>query len=204
MSVWLRSVLKAAAFWLATLLVSPGLLSYWVRSLVMGRDRALEGSSQTLSLVPGVIGQFVRRAFYTRVLESFHPSVTVEFGTLFSKSGSRLGENVYVGPNCHIGLVNIERDVLLGPAVQIPSGRQTHGTGDLDIPIREQPGTSVMVTVGAGSWVGGAAVIMADVGRDTVVGAGSVVTRPLPDAVVAVGSPARTVRSRLGPPEAAV
>jgi acetyltransferase-like isoleucine patch superfamily enzyme len=37
---------------------------------------------------------------------------------------------------------------------------------------------------------------MADVGRDTIVGAGAVVTRPLPDRVVANGVPARVVGDR--------
>jgi acetyltransferase-like isoleucine patch superfamily enzyme len=37
---------------------------------------------------------------------------------------------------------------------------------------------------------------MADVGRDTIVGAGAVVTKPLPDEVIAAGVPARVIRSR--------
>jgi acetyltransferase-like isoleucine patch superfamily enzyme len=52
------------------------------------------------------------------------------------------------------------------------------------------------VRIGTGCWIGSAAVVMADVGRNTVVGAGAVVTRPLPDWVVAVGAPARPVRER--------
>lgn len=50
--------------------------------------------------------------------------------------------------------------------------------------------------IGEGSWVGEAAVLAADVGRQTVVGAGAVVTRPLPDRVIAVGVPARVARRR--------
>lgn len=49
---------------------------------------------------------------------------------------------------------------------------------------------------GTRAWVGSAAVVMADVDRDTVVCAGAVVTKPLPDAVVAAGVPARVLRSR--------
>ena len=37
---------------------------------------------------------------------------------------------------------------------------------------------------------------MADVGRDTIVGAGAVVTKPLPDRVIAAGVPARVLRGR--------
>jgi acetyltransferase-like isoleucine patch superfamily enzyme len=44
--------------------------------------------------------------------------------------------------------------------------------------------------------VGSAAVVLADVGAGTVVGAGSVVTKPLPPMVVAAGVPARVIRPR--------
>jgi acetyltransferase-like isoleucine patch superfamily enzyme len=53
-----------------------------------------------------------------------------------------------------------------------------------------------MVRVGSGSWIGSGAVILADVGRNCVVGAGAVVTKALPDDVVAVGVPARVIRVR--------
>lgn len=162
----------------------------------MGRDRALEGSSQTLSLVPGVIGQYLRRAFYARVLARCHSSVTIEFGTLFSKADAELDEQVYIGPRCHIGLVHLERDVLIGPAVQIPSGARTHGTSDASLPIRNQAGVRARVRIGAGSWVGAGAVVLADVGRDCVIGAGSVVTEVIPDRVLAAGVPARVIRQR--------
>jgi acetyltransferase-like isoleucine patch superfamily enzyme len=39
---------------------------------------------------------------------------------------------------------------------------------------------------------------MADVGRDAVVAAGAVVTKPIPPAVVAVGVPAKVIRTRDG------
>jgi acetyltransferase-like isoleucine patch superfamily enzyme len=68
----------------------------------------------------------------------------------------------------------------------------------VDVPIREQPGTWVRVTVGRDSWVGDRAVVLADVGKHCVIGAGSVVTKPVPDYAVAVGSPARVVRYRDG------
>jgi acetyltransferase-like isoleucine patch superfamily enzyme len=66
--------------------------------------------------------------------------------------------------------------------------------------VREQPGVWPRVTVGRDSWVGDRAVVMADVGRHCVVGAGSVVTKPLPDYAVAVGVPAKVVRYRDGRP----
>jgi len=50
------------------------------------------------------------------------------------------------------------------------------------------------VAIGADCWIGAAAVIMADIGEGTTIGAGSVVTKPIPAGVVAVGSPARVIR----------
>lgn len=189
-------VVKRLACCLAAAAVLPLLASFRLRAALLGRDRALEGSSQAISLVPGVLGQYLRRAFYGRALAHCHPSVTIEFGVLFSKAGARLDENVYVGPRCHLGLVHLERDVLLGPGVHVPSGRSTHGTEGAERPIREQDVRYERVSIGAGSWIGSGAVVMADVGRDTVVGAGSVVVRAVPDRVVAVGNPSRTVRAR--------
>jgi len=192
----IREWAKALARGVAAVLVAPELLSFWLRARLLGRDQALQGSSQLLALVPGLLGQYLRRAFYTRTLRYCHPSVTIEAGAFLTKADARLEANVYVGPRCQLGLVHIECDVLLAAGVHVPSGGQTHGIADPTAPIREQPGKPRVVRIGAGSWVGSAAVVMADVGRNTVVGAGAVVTRPLPDWVVAVGAPARVVRER--------
>ena len=192
----MKAVFKRIAFFGATIAVAPALLSYVIRAAIVGKDRALHGSSQALSLVPGILGQYIRRAFFVRVLAACDPSVTIEFGTLLSRAGARLGAHVYVGPHCHLGLVDLERDVLLASGVHVPSGAATHGSEMLDRPIREQAGTLRTVRIGAGSWIGSGAVVMADVGCDTIVAAGAVVTQALPDRVVAAGVPARVVRER--------
>jgi hypothetical protein len=76
------------------------------------------------------------------VLVECHPSARIEFGVLFSKAGARIEENVYVGPRCCLGLVHLERDVLIAPGVQIPRGNRIHDIAEIDRPIREQrPGT---------------------------------------------------------------
>jgi acetyltransferase-like isoleucine patch superfamily enzyme len=190
----MREFVKAAARAAATIVILPQLASFKVRAALMGGNRALVGSSQLLSLVPGLPGQYLRRAFLARVLSGgCAPSAAIEFGTLFSQVGSRIDERVYVGPRCHLGHVHLERDVLLAAGVHVPSGPHTHGT-DLSMPIHDQPGALRIVRIGAGSWIGSNAVIMADVGCNTIVGAGAVVTQPLPDRVLAAGVPARIVR----------
>jgi acetyltransferase-like isoleucine patch superfamily enzyme len=196
----LKRTAKAAARFAALLGVSPVLASYWLNAALLGRGRALESRSQLLSLWPGLTGQYLRRAFLQQVLARCHPSATVEFGTFFSQPGALLDENVYVGPRCILGLVHLQRDVLLAANVQIPSGGKTHYFDDPTKPIREQGGERKMVTVGAGAWIGSGAIILADVGKGTVVAAGSVVTKPLPDNVIAAGVPAKVIRNRFEPP----
>ncbi|NNE42692.1 MAG: acyltransferase, partial [Gemmatimonadetes bacterium] len=52
------------------------------------------------------------------------------------------------------------------------------------------------VTIGADTWIGNRTVVMASVGEQCVIGAGSVVNKPLEPRSVAVGSPARPVGTR--------
>src|SRR5262249_62393479 len=110
---------------------------------------------------------------------------------------------VYVGPRCGLGLVHLEKDVLLAAGVQIPSGGKTHYFDDPERPIREQGGERTVVTVGAGAWIGTGAIVLADVGKGTVVAAGAVVTKPRPDNVIAAGGPAKAVRHRFEQPQPA-
>lgn len=192
----MREWLKAACRAVATAAILPQLASFRLRAALMGENRALIGSSQLLSLVPGLPGQYLRRAFLARVLRGgCASSAAIEFGTLFSQIDARIDEQVYIGPRCHLGHVHLERDVLLAAGVHVPSGPHTHGT-DLSSSIHDQPGALRVVRIGAGSWIGSNAVVLADVGRNTIVGAGAVVTRPLPDRVIAAGVPARVVRRR--------
>lgn len=192
----LRAVIKALARGAALVLVTPLLCAFWLGARVVGRHRALLSSTQTLAWLPGITGQYLRRAFLRCVLEECHVTATVEFGTLFSHGGARLGARAYVGPYCQIGLAHIRDGAMLASGVQVPSGRYTHGIQEVARPMRDQPSQAVIVTIGANSWIGASAVVMADVGRDTVIGAGAVVTREIPDRVVACGVPARVLRHR--------
>jgi len=169
---------------------------YYLMSQVVGRDSALEGISQMMSLLPGRCGNLLRVAFYVRVLERCESTVTICFGTILSKVGARFGSHAYIGPYCQLGLVTIGCDTLLGPGVQIPSGPNTHSFDRLDIPIRMQSGASQRVTIGDDCWLGANSVVMADIGNQSILGAGSVVTKPLPERTISAGVPARVIKTR--------
>jgi virginiamycin A acetyltransferase len=195
-----RDVLKLFAHWVAVLVVSPSLISWHARSLVMGPDRAIEGSTQFWAIVPGLIGQYLRRAFLCHTLSFCARTATIEFGTLFSSASASIGERAYIGPRCHLGWAVIEADVLVAAGVHIPSGARTHGMDDPSVTIRDQPSSKSPVRIGAGAWIGSAAVVMADVGKGAVVGAGAVVTKAIADRVIAGGVPARVLRERAAGP----
>lgn len=193
-----KDLAKRVARALAAVAMTPSVVSFRLRARVMGTDRALEGSTQLLALVPGLPGQYLRRAFLMRALAACHETAAIEFGTIFSRAGARIDEHAYIGPRCHIGLAHVGRGALVAAGVHVPSGAHIHGSDDPSRSIREQPGVAHLVRIGAGAWIGSAAVVMADVGRDAIVGAGAVVTRPVPDAMIAAGVPARIVRARIG------
>ncbi len=193
----LKQLIKSTLRGLAIIAISPLLLSHWLLSRSTDTDRSLESHSQLLSLFPGLSGNYLRVAFYRFALEHCEPTATICFGTLFSKTGARVGKNVYIGPRCMLGLVTLKDDVLLGPSVQIPSGPMTHGFERMDIPMRLQQGTKKRITVATDSWIGTQSIVLADIGDHTVIGAGSVVTKVVSSAVIAAGNPAKPIRRRV-------
>lgn len=194
----MKGLLKTTAAVIATVLVMPAIISYWLGSLLLGWEQAFPGWSQGVSLLPGLCGVYLRRAFYRMVLARCESGSVISFGVIFSHRTAQVGLNVYIGPFGCLGDVTLEDDVLVGSHVSITNGNRQHGIKRLDIPVREQPGVWPRVTIGRDSWIGDRAVIMADVGQHCVVGAGSVVTRPVPDYAIVVGTPAKIVGWRKG------
>jgi acetyltransferase-like isoleucine patch superfamily enzyme len=195
----MRAALKSLANGAALLLALPWYLVFRCNGFLLGRAKAFAGCSQALSLIPGLPGVYVRRAFYRLVLPRCGPDACLSFGTVFSHPSAEIGARVYVGLYCCLGDVTLGDDALLGSNVSVINGGEQHGTTRLDVPIREQPGKWPRISVGRDSWIGDRAVVMADVGNHCVIGAGSVVTAPVPDYGIAVGVPARVIRYRNTP-----
>ena len=107
-----------------------------------------------------------------------------------------LGAGVFVNMNCvflDCAAITLGAQTQLGPAVQLYTA-----THPLDAAARVAgPELARPISIGARVWIGGGTIVLPGVtiGDDTVVGAGSVVTRDLPPGVVAVGNPCRVVRS---------
>jgi acetyltransferase-like isoleucine patch superfamily enzyme len=197
----MKQYLKETLDMIATVAVTPAFLVYRLGVAALGPEKAFPGWSHFLSLFPGLTGSYLRRAFYRLTLSHCASDVCLTFGTIFAHPEVEIGSGVYVGAYCCLGQITLEDDVILGSHVSIMSGARQHGIDRLDIPIRRQPGTVDRVKVGRDSWIGERAVVMADVGRHCVIGAGAVVTRPIPDFAIAVGVPAKVIGYRQGYPE---
>jgi len=195
----LKPFMKILADLLARLIVAPAALGYRFAAMLAGREQAFAGWVQFFCLVPGMVGVYLRRGFYRWVLPRCGKDAHIGFGTIFSHPTVMIGERVYIGAFCCLGDITLEDDVLLGSHVSIANGGRQHGFDRLDVPIREQPGVWPRITIGEDTWIGDRAVILADVGKHCVVGAGAVVTKPIPDYAIAVGNPARVIRYRNQP-----
>ncbi len=194
-----RSIAKMAALAAVKGAVSPLIAAYKIELALWPasrRDLVIQTWSQVLSALPGLSGQFVRRAFYSAALEECHAESCVQWGTVFSSSEVRIARGVYIGARCMVGRATLEEHVTIGSNVDILSGKNQHGFDDPDVPVQDQPGRYERVRVGTNTWIGNGAIVMADVGARCVVAAGSVVSRDIPDDVIVGGNPARILKRR--------
>ena len=106
-----------------------------------------------------------------------------------------LGLNVYFNFNCivlDVAPVRIGDNVLFGPAVQVYTA-----THPLDAALRRSGIESGKpIVIGDDAWIGGGAILNPGItiGARSVIGAGSVVTKDIPEDVFAAGNPCKVIR----------
>ncbi|MBN1844586.1 MAG: acyltransferase [Sedimentisphaerales bacterium] len=125
---------------------------------------------------------------------SVHESVWLRWPQFLS-----LGRNVSIHPLCYLdaqGCITIGNDVSIAHNVSVLSFE--HDIGDLNVPIKDAPCLPRPVVIEDDVWIGAGARILGGVriGTGSVIGAGAVVTRDVPAYSLAVGVPARPIRSR--------
>jgi maltose O-acetyltransferase len=152
-------------------------------------------------------------------LSSLDPTATQEQHEIFTELLGAIGEDTHIRPPFYcdygshttvgartfanfglvaldVAAITIGDDVQIGPNVQLLTATHPLEPG----PRRATWESAEPITIGDNVWLGGGVIVCpgVSIGADTVVGAGSVVTRDLPAGVVAVGSPARVVRTLRG------
>lgn len=177
--------------------VFPLFVFYCILGGIGNKERLFWSFSQLFSLIPGVSGNYLRKSFYRLTMSRCSKDCAILFGTIFSQTDTEIGRGVYIGPNCNIGRCRIEDHCTLGSNVHIMSGKRQHKFDDLDTPIQEQGGVFKKVIIGEDAWIGNCAVVMANVGKKCIVGAGSVVTKDVVDYSIVAGNPARMIKKRI-------
>ncbi len=113
-----------------------------------------------------------------------------------------VGDNVYIGQNSYLdGDISIGNNVMLASYVSIVGGDHRYDVPG--VPIRDTGREHWKPThIEEDVWIGHGTIIMngVSIGKGSVVGAGSIVTKDIPANSIAFGSPAKVVRHRLPEP----
>jgi acetyltransferase-like isoleucine patch superfamily enzyme len=130
---------------------------------------------------------------------------------IHSTASLRCGYNIYLGKNSRISphacvwasensKIVFGDNVMMGPGVKIFSSNYT--TTDTEVPMIFQPFIEKDIIIGNDVWLGSNSIVVAGVkiGDGTIIGAGSVVTKDIPEYTIAAGIPAKPVKSRKGNP----
>lgn len=192
----MKSIIKLCLRLFFILLSFPLIIAFKVLILISSKDHTLAGFSQLLSLFPGKTGSYLRAAFYRYTLTQCDQDVVIGFGVLLSQQDTEIQSGSYIGPQSNLGRCKIEKNCLLGSAVHILSGKGQHNFDDLESPLREQGGVFTKVVIGEDTWIGNGSLVMANIGKKCIVGAGSVVINDVPDYSIVAGNPAKIIKSR--------
>jgi acetyltransferase-like isoleucine patch superfamily enzyme len=160
------------------------------------RIARFQHASEFVSVIPFVLGTVTRRVFYERTLKHCGRDFVVRHGAAFVYPDASVGDDVFIGRQSNIGLVDIGSGVLISSGVSLLSGRYHHSQGESLDSTNSGSGRVTRISIGDRSWIGAGAVVMADIGSDSIVGAGSVVVHAVPSGATVAGNPARQVRPR--------
>lgn len=152
--------------------------------------------SQIFSLVPGIPGILFRRYWYCRTIKSCGSDIFIDFGALIDNPEVIIGKSVRIGQSNIISRAIIGDNVLFSANVSVLSGKNQHSYSLSNVHINKQCGIIRTIKIDNDVWLGNGCIIMSNVGEGSVVGAGSVVVKDIPPFSVAVGNPAKVIKSR--------
>jgi maltose O-acetyltransferase len=110
---------------------------------------------------------------------------------------TKIGDNSGIGVNCRVTRAIIGKNVMIGPEVVFVA--RNHNFSEPNQPLQNQGYNEFKtIEVGDNVWIGTRVIVLPGrtIGKDAVIGAGSVVTKDVPDYAVVAGNPARIIRFR--------
>jgi virginiamycin A acetyltransferase len=191
----MRKFVKRALAVLAAICILPLIILTRLETIIFGKkaNRFYIACVELLSLVPSIIGNYLRKAFYWTVCQDVSPDAHFLFGCMLAHRENIIRAGVVIGAHTYIGFADIGENVMFGARVSIISGKYQHGRPSE----RAQGGTiteeNVVIVIGANTWIGQDVSILANIGTNCTVAAGSVVFKDVPDNTTVMGNPARKV-----------
>jgi virginiamycin A acetyltransferase len=186
--------------WLGLARTVAGVLAWpvaWpLAMLARTSDMVFRTLSELLGLLPYLIGVVVRAEFYRFALRHCGRNVVIESGAVFIYRDISVGDHVMVNRYAVVHHCDIGDYTLVGEHAVLLSGARQHDLDRTDIPMALQQGRKKRIALGRDCWIGAHAVVMEDVGDGAVVGAVSIVTRPVNEYMIVAGNPARPLRRR--------
>lgn len=147
--------------------------------------------------VIGKFSRFMRQFFGRKILKSSGKSILIERGAYFSENVS-IGNHSAIGENALLsGTIILGDRVMMGPNVTMYS--RNHEYNRLDIPIMNQGFQEDRpIVIGNDVWLCAHSIILPGVhiGNGAIIGAGSVVTKDVPDYAIVGGNPAKIIKYR--------
>lgn len=128
------------------------------------------------------------RAFSSYGEQHFHPIISI-------------GENVHIETDCHISAIEavyIGDNVLIGSFVYISDHRHgVYSNNDIETaPIKRNLSSKGCIKIEDNVWIGEKVIILpgVTVGKYSIIGAGSIVTKDIPPYCIAAGNPAKIIK----------
>ena len=145
--------------------------------------------------------------FYRRLFLKYGRNSNFDPKDLFSYETISVGNDVYIGPGAKFSAskssIVIGDKVMFGPGVTIMGGdHNTSEVGRYMYDVKEKrPEDDAPVVIETDCWIGANATILKGVtiGRGSIVAAGSVVTRSMPEYSIIGGIPAKVLKPRFSP-----
>jgi len=146
----------------------------------------------------------VRRCIAKGLFKYAGENINIEKGAYFGDGSEiEIGDNSGIGINCKIsGKITIGKNVMMGPDVIILTKR--HKFERTDIPmIKQGYDTPAPVKISDDVWIGTRSIILpgVSISKGVIIGAGSIVTKDVPEYAILCGNPAKVIKYRISDKE---